>query len=311
MTTVQHVFQDESPEAPSAEFPSLLGVHKPRHASSKSLIGETMTTLLVALEQLLLPAECLVCHRLLGPPFADDLVCRVCRLRWRPVRRPWCERCGQPEPHFGPCRLCRGWPAELTAARSAVWLDGGARRTVHALKYEGLARVGLDMAAVVAKLVERPPPGAVLVPIPLGTKRQSRRGYNQSVILATALARLWGLTNRLELLVRTRDTPTQTALTPAARLANVAGAFRVQRAEWEVQNRSAAPHSAFTIGLGRRRLHHRRDAGRSGPRAGGRRVPIDLGRHLRSSEHTGLQLGSAHGRSRRDQRVRTYRAQCA
>src|SRR5215831_1552357 len=225
--------------------PSLLGVHKPRHASSKSLIGETMTTLLVALEQLLLPAECLVCHRLLGPPFADDLVCRVCRLRWRPVRRPWCERCGQPEPHFGPCRLCRGWPAELTAARSAVWLDGGARRTVHALKYEGLARVGLDMAAVVAKLVERPPPGAVLVPIPLGTKRQSRRGYNQSVILATALARLWGLTNRLELLVRTRDTPTQTALTPAARLANVAGAFRVQSAEWGVQNRSAAPHSAF------------------------------------------------------------------
>jgi len=128
-----------------------------------------------------------------------------------------------------------------------VWLDGGARRTVHALKYEGLARVGLDMAAVVAKLVERPPPGAVLVPIPLGTKRQSRRGYNQSVILATALARLWGLTNRLELLVRTRDTPTQTALTPAARLANVAGAFRVQSAEWGVQNRSAAPHSALPI----------------------------------------------------------------
>src|SRR5262245_62594712 len=79
-----------------------------------------MTTLLNALAQLLLPAECLVCHRLLGPQFADDLVCRVCRLRWRPVRRPWCERCGQPEPHFGPCRLCRAWPAELTAARSAV-----------------------------------------------------------------------------------------------------------------------------------------------------------------------------------------------
>jgi len=187
-----------------------------------------MASLAHALEQLLLPAECLVCHRLLGPQFSDDLVCRVCRLRWRPVRRPWCERCGQPEPHFGPCRLCRAWPRELTAARSAVWLDGGARRAVHALKYDGLSRVGRDMATVVAKLVERPPAEAVLVPVPLGAKRLARRGYNQSEALAAALAQLWGLTNRPELLVRTRDTPTQTALTPAARLANVAGAFRVR-----------------------------------------------------------------------------------
>jgi ComF family protein len=200
-----------------------------------------------ALEQLLLPAECLVCHRLLGPQFADDLVCRVCRLRWRPVRRPWCERCGQPEPHFGPCRLCRGWPAELRAARSAVWLDGGARRAVHALKYDGLSRVGRDMAAVVAKLVERPPVEAVLVPIPLGSKRRARRGYNQSEALAAALAQVWDLTNRPELLVRTRDTPTQTALTPAARLANVAGAFRVQNAELLMQNGSRPSHSAFNI----------------------------------------------------------------
>ncbi len=205
------------------------------------------SSVVAALEQLLLPAECLVCHRLLGPQFTDDLVCRVCRLRWRPVRRPWCERCGQPEPHFGPCRLCRGWPGELTAARSAVWLDGGARRAVHALKYEGFARVARDMAAVVAKLVERPPAEAVLVPVPLGPKRRARRGYNQSEALAAALAQFWELTNRPELLVRTRDTPTQTALTPAARLANVAGAFEVQSAELRMQNGAAADHSAFGI----------------------------------------------------------------
>lgn len=186
------------------------------------------SSLAVAFERLLLPAECLVCHRLLGPQFADDLVCPVCRLRWRAVRRPWCERCGQPEPHFGPCRLCREWPAELRSVRSAVWLDGGARTAVHALKYEGLARVGRDMAAVIARLVERPPAQSVLVPIPLGSKRRARRGYNQSEALAAPLARAWGLTNRPELLVRTRDTPTQTALTPAARLANVAGAFSVR-----------------------------------------------------------------------------------
>ena len=200
-----------------------------------------------ALEQLLLPAECLVCQRLLGPQFSDDLVCRVCRLRWRPVRRPWCERCGQPEPHFGPCRLCRTWPGELTSVRSAVWLDGGARRAVHALKYDGLARVGHDMAAVVAKLVERPPAEAMLVPIPLGAKRRARRGYNQSEALAAALAHCWGLTNRPELLVRTRDTPTQTALTPAARLANVAGAFQVPIADFGLRSEREPGKSAIVL----------------------------------------------------------------
>jgi len=182
------------------------------------------------LERLLLPAECLVCHRLLGPQFADDVVCRVCRLRWRAVRPPYCPRCGQPEPHFGPCRLCREWPAALGSVRSAVWLDGGARSAVHALKYGGLPRVAHDMATAIVRLLPKPEPGTVLVPIPLGASRQVRRGYNQSEILAAALGAVWGLTNRPELLVRTRDTPTQTALTPAARLANVAGAFAARRA---------------------------------------------------------------------------------
>ena len=184
-----------------------------------------------ALEQLLLPAECLVCHGLLGPARADDLVCPVCRSRWRPVRPPWCERCGQPEPHFGPCRLCREWPEALRVVRSGVWLDGGAREAVHALKYRGLPRIAADLAESLVRLLPRPVPGTLLVPIPLGPARLKRRGYNQSEVLARALGRRWSLGVAPQLLVRVRNTPTQTALTPAARLANVAGAFRVRNGE--------------------------------------------------------------------------------
>lgn len=184
-----------------------------------------------ALEQLLLPAECLVCHGLLGAARADDLVCPVCRSRWRPVRPPWCERCGQPEPHFGPCRLCREWPEALRVVRSGVWLDGGAREAVHALKYRGLPRIAADLAESLVRLLPRPVPGTLLVPIPLGPARLKRRGYNQSEVLARALGRRWSLGVAPQLLVRVRNTPTQTALTPAARLANVAGAFRVRNGE--------------------------------------------------------------------------------
>jgi len=177
------------------------------------------------LEQLLLPAECLVCHGLLAERDAARIVCPVCRHRWRPVRPPWCERCGQPEPHFGPCRLCADWPAALIAVRSAFWLADGAREAVHALKYGRLPRIADDLAAAMAGVGLRADAASALLPIPLAPKRLRERGYNQSEVLAVALARHWRLPVVRDLLTRVRETATQTALTPETRLANVAGAF--------------------------------------------------------------------------------------
>jgi len=178
-----------------------------------------------AVEQLLLPAECLLCHALLAERDAGRVVCPVCRHRWRAVRPPWCERCGQPEPHFGPCRLCAEWPAALTVVRSAVWLTDGAREAVHALKYGGLPRIADDLAAAITGVTLPTDEASVLVPIPLAPKRLRERGYNQSEALARALSRLWRIPI-VDVLVRSRETATQTALTPETRLANVAGAFR-------------------------------------------------------------------------------------
>jgi ComF family protein len=182
-----------------------------------------------AVEQLLLPAECLLCHALLNPRDSERLVCPVCRHRWKAVRPPWCDRCGQPEPHFGPCRLCAEWPPALQSVRSAVWLAEGAQQAVHALKYSGLPRIADDLALALASLRPRTggPSGAALIPIPLAPQRLRQRGYNQSEVLARALARTWRIPVIVDLLVRTRETPTQTALTPGTRLANVRAAFAV------------------------------------------------------------------------------------
>jgi ComF family protein len=182
-----------------------------------------------ALERLLLPAECLLCHSLLAERDADRLVCPVCRHRWRPVRPPWCARCGQPEPHFGPCRLCAEWPEALRTVRSAVWLSEGAREAVHALKYGGLPRIAEDLADTMARVPLEGGDAPVLVPIPLAPRRQRQRGYNQSEALAAALGRRWQFPVARDLLTRVRETATQTALTPETRLANVAGAFAAER----------------------------------------------------------------------------------
>ena len=96
---------------------------------------------------------------------------------------------------------------------------------MHALKYGGLPRIADDMAVAMSGLSDPTIGSSALVPIPLAPKRLRQRGYNQSDALARALGRQWRVPVLPHLLTRPRETPTQTALTPETRLANVRGAF--------------------------------------------------------------------------------------
>ena len=180
---------------------------------------------LARLEQWLLPAACLLCQVGIPAGEGDSLICGICRSRWRRVPHPVCPRCGQPGLQGIDCRLCQGWPNGLSRVRSAVWLEGSARIAVHQLKYQGWTRVA-DAMAMLMRELEPLTEGVSLVPVPLGARRLRARGYNQSERIAAALARSIYAPVRTDVLRRTRETPTQTALTPEARHANVAGAFR-------------------------------------------------------------------------------------
>ena len=179
-----------------------------------------------ALERFLLPGECLLCRAAMPAREWDGLVCPLCRARWHPVPPPWCGRCGQPGLTDVECRFCAGWPEALGRVRSAVWLKDSAREVVHHLKYNGWPGVATAMAQAMRSL-EPLARDAMLVPVPLSRRRLKRRGYNQAAVLARALADATGLDAGLDVLVRVRDTPTQTTLAPEARAANVAGVFMV------------------------------------------------------------------------------------
>jgi len=184
----------------------------------------SLVALARGIERTLLPGECLLCRETLSPVDADALVCGLCRSRWERIAPPVCSRCGDPV-HLGlACRLCAAWPEGFRSARSAVWLDGSARRAVHELKYQGWWRASEAMADAMVGLA--PLTGTpTLIPIPLGARRRRRRGYNQSERLAAAIAARTGGRVREDLLSRGRETTTQTRLTPEERQANVAGAF--------------------------------------------------------------------------------------
>jgi ComF family protein len=196
----------------------------PRFAERLGARAAAWRASLEELERWLLPAACLLCEAPVPPREGDALVCALCRSRWRPVPGPVCDRCGQPAFAGVGCRICGDWSPALRRVRSAVWLEESARLAVHRLKYEGWWRVAESLAEAMRGL--EPLTGRVsLIPVPLGTRRARERGYNQSERIAAALARHIGAPVRTDLLRRTRETQTQTALTPEARRANLAGAF--------------------------------------------------------------------------------------
>jgi ComF family protein len=178
---------------------------------------------IAGLERLLLPNACVACERAVESSTPDNLLCAVCASRLERVGEG-CARCGQPLPLVGPCRFCLPWPAILGPVRSAVWLTPAAREIVHHLKYDDYASLATMMARVMQRALPRPRAG-ILIPIPLSPRKLRLRGYNQAGLIARALGLAWSLPVDEAALSRTRDTGTQTALTPGARLANVAAAF--------------------------------------------------------------------------------------
>ncbi|HET7586293.1 MAG TPA: phosphoribosyltransferase family protein [Gemmatimonadaceae bacterium] len=179
--------------------------------------------------ELLLPAVCAACEQRLDAGDAGP-VCARCWIRARALPYPQCVRCGHPLRPSGQCPWCVLWPPYVRAIRSAYWIPGGtAGQIVYALKYHGWTRTAHAMAERMARcawptdvMEER----TALVPVPLSATRARERGFNQSALLAAALASRWQLPVWSTVLERTRATRTQTRLTPDARRANVAGAFR-------------------------------------------------------------------------------------
>jgi ComF family protein len=178
---------------------------------------------------LLLPRVCVSCDQLL-PHHEIGVVCGLCWSRLPRLPSPQCSRCGHPLPS-GTCGWCTLLPPFVRSVRSVCWMPvEPASSIVHALKYAGWSKVADEMAERMSRLSwprdvvdER----AALVPIPLASARKRERGYNQSALIAAGLSKRWRVPVWENLVVRSRETRSQTRLTPEQRLGNVAGSFQI------------------------------------------------------------------------------------
>jgi ComF family protein len=195
--------------------------------------GQATTRLLVdPVLALVFPSACPGCGQDVDRPTQGPL-CHAC---WTSLPRHGGDvcACGFPLPAQlpGPCGRCRRGLAPFARGASLGPYQGTLRVLVHELKFRGRRRVAQRVAEelLANKEVRATLAGAhVLVPVPLHPRRRRERGFNQSGLLARALARPLGLRVAEEALARREDTPPQTGLTAAQRRANVARAFVVRR----------------------------------------------------------------------------------
>jgi ComF family protein len=171
-----------------------------------------------------LPPRCPGCAAIVPDP---HLFCLTCWQALQFLGEPCCTRCGLPFPFqtgdAAECAACLATPPLFDRARAAVAYGEISRVVALKLKYG--RRPGL--AETLARLMQRHAQGDLLAPVPLHRWRIWTRGYNQSALIAAALARRTGLPVELGLLQRIKGTPPLRGMGRRERALAVRGAFRL------------------------------------------------------------------------------------
>lgn len=168
---------------------------------------------------LIFPKKCLGCGKLGG------YICTECLSKIELMEYPICPECERQavggKTHPG-CLKQYGLDGLIVACR----YKGMVRTAIQKVKYKW----SYDIAEVLVNLLAENlwrynfPQDAVLVPIPLHTKRRQWRGFNQSEILAKTLSKKFKAKYE-NFLLRVVETKTQVGLTREERKKNIRNAF--------------------------------------------------------------------------------------
>ena len=174
---------------------------------------------------LVFPPRCAVCGAM------GAFLCPACLESMPRALPPRCPVCWQPGRFASSCTDCREQPPAFRALRTPYLMASAARGAVHALKYGHFSALAEEMGRLMAESVAGKDLAAdSVVPVPLHSRRRRSRGYNQSALLAKAVAAVLGLPVDEGALVRRRARPPQAGAASAEeRRRNVEGAFEARR----------------------------------------------------------------------------------
>lgn len=188
------------------------------------------------LMDILYPKTCLSCKTRL---ITEVLICPDCASKIRKNIPPFCTRCGRhlekKNLNKNICPACLKTPLHFDRAFSPCIYEGVIQDLIHQFKYNNKQFLGPVLAKLMNEFIREY--GISLdfidqiIPIPLNSTRMREREFNQSEILSRHVAEELKKDVFKDLLIRSRNTLTQTGLKNNQRLENVKGSFRVMNKE--------------------------------------------------------------------------------
>ena len=170
-------------------------------------------------------------------------ICAACGtslFRWEHLV---CTRCRNFLPHTGyerneenPLAQLFYGRVRLKAVTSCYFFskEGKVQHLIHELKYKGNRDAGVFLGQELGKTIKDAPLFQdidYLIPVPLHPKREKKRGYNQSMVIAHGVSEVTDIQIGVDFLIRSVNTATQTHKSKEERWQNVKDIFELRHAE--------------------------------------------------------------------------------
>lgn len=167
------------------------------------------------------PTLCLVCGKRLSG--THELLCLECE--YNLPKTGYCDQINNPVYQAFWGRV----PVEMGTSLFRFEKGSAYQTLLHELKYRGNTGAGLYLGRLLGNELLHSSFSAcdILVPVPLHKKRQQKRGYNQSEVIAAGASEITGIPVVSNLLKRSTHHPSQTSLGRYDRYLNVKGNFNV------------------------------------------------------------------------------------
>jgi len=187
-----------------------------------SILRSVILNISAGIKQVLPAQPCVLC----GGMSHDGLWCSACDRALPYFDAPCCPTCALPTPGGEVCGQCLKHPPLFTRATAVFGYSFPLDKLMQAMKYgEQLALAHAFAEKLVQRIDKSPLPDCV-IPMPLHPAKLRERGFNQSLLLASRIARELDIKLLHDTCQRVRDTPPQSALPWKERKKNVRGAFR-------------------------------------------------------------------------------------
>ena len=199
--------------------------NRPMTRSISTTLRRAVGNLASMAVELLFPARCVGCNS------EGAFLCDACQETLPVLKPPFCFLCSEPSSLvMGLCRNCRAEPLQIEGIRAPYRMEGAIRQAVHALKYQGVRAMAPTLGQLLAQFLTKEGLAAdLLVAVPLHPKRERKRGYNQSLLLAQATGKAIDRPVEPHALLRVKNTPSQVTLQAEERRDNMESAFQAQR----------------------------------------------------------------------------------